>query len=160
MAEDSIYSCENMSFNYKEWLDSQNLLVDKGLELIRMAGFNAIIVERYNKPNFVRMMIGKRRIDFYIKLVRNRFVKFVWLCKKDDFDPRNNYLIYLEHEERFLTSTGNEINRKFELRDSEHNKQIKYVVVPIDVFRPAKIFLKTMMRRYKSLSQRKMNEFL
>lgn len=150
----------NLSSGYQSWLDNQNILAKKALELIRKYGFKVVIVEQISKPNFVRVNLGNNRIDFFIKSIKNRFVKFVWLCKQGDFNIKNNYFVYLEKEEKFLISTGGEIDRKSELRDSEYHKGVKYIVVPIDAFRSANSFLKTTKKRYDAMLQRRMSEFI
>jgi len=146
--------------DYQNWLDNQNTITEKALELIKQFGFKAILIHQERKPNFVRITIGKKRLDFFMKSVRSRFVKSVWLCKKEDFNIRNNYLIYMEKEEKFLISTGGEIDKKAEFRDSEYHKDVKYIVVPMDMFRSAKVFLKAMKNRYDAMMQRRMNDFI
>lgn len=148
-----------MNDSYEEWLEKQNIILAEALELIKGFKFDASIIQPENKKGFVRIILAGRKADFHIKSIKNKYIKFVWLCKKEDFDPRGNYLVYLEEEKAFLVCTGGEIDREAEYRDSDYHKGKKYVVAPITIFRRAKTFFKAMRTRYNAMLQRRMNEW-
>lgn len=148
-----------MSSSYDEWLEKQNMILIEALELIKSFGFEASKIEPDKKKAFIRLNLAGRKADFHIKSIKNRFIKFAWLCKKGDFDPRANYLIYLEEEETFLVSTGGEIDREAEYRDSDYHKGTKYVVAPLEIFRSGKTFFRALKKRYESMLQRRLNEW-
>jgi len=135
-------------------------LLGKALELVQSFKFEASIIDGEQGRNFVRMQIGGKHLDFYIKEIKNRFIKEVWLCKKANFSPHNNYLVFIAKEERWVVTTGQEIDRKGEYRESDRYRQhIEMVVVPMEIFRPAKAFFEAIRKRYDDMLQRKMTEW-
>lgn len=145
--------------NYEEWLIKHNEILELGLELIKSFGFDCIIIRPKDKKSFIRLNLNGNKSDFHIKSIKNRYIKFVWLCKKGDFNPLDNYLVYLEEGETFKVCTGGEIDREGEYRESDYHKNEKYVVAPISIFRNAKTFFGALKRRYNSMLQRRMNEW-
>lgn len=142
---------------YESWLEKQNELLKKALELILSYKFRAVIINE--KPSFIRIYIHNKKIDFYVKEIKSRFVKSIWISKKNKFDLKANYLIYITKGERWLIASGQQIDRESILKDSEHQKNVKYLVVPVDVFCPAKTFFKMAKNRYERGLQRRMTEW-
>jgi len=142
---------------YESWLVKHNELIKKALELILSFKFRAIIIDA--NPPFIRIYINNKKIDFYVKEIKSNFIRSVWVSKKNKFDPKGNYLIYVVKGERWLIASGQQIDEKAEYRDSEHQKNVKYLVVPIDVFSPAKTFFKMAKNRYERGLQRRMTEW-
>lgn len=145
--------------DYQNWLDKQNLAVQKASELIGEFRLDTTIIKQERKPNFVRINLGSNRLDFLVKTIKNRFVKYIWLCKKGEFDSRKNYLVYIEEDEKFLVSTGYQIDREAEYRDSDYHKNAKIVVVPIGAFRSARKFFKSIKKRYEEQLQKRMTQW-
>ena len=148
-----------MTSDYQSWLERQNELAQEALKLVQKFKFKAVVIRQENKPSFVRVYIKETKVDFLIKEVKSQFSRSVWLCKKEDFNPQNNYLVFQNKEERWVVSTGSQIEVRAELRDSDYHKGKKFVVVPMDTFRSAKTFFKRMRKRYEQQLQRRMNEW-
>ncbi len=145
--------------SYNEWLEKQNTFLSKALELIKSYKFNASIVIPEGKKSFIRIKIAKNTSDFHLKSIKNNFIKFVWVCKQEDFDPKANYIVYLEEEQRMLVTTGNSIDSEGEFRESDFHKNKQYVVAPKDIFRRAPQFFKAMKNRYEAMLQKRMTEW-
>jgi len=148
-----------MSDSYEEWLIKQNAILAEALDLIKSFGFDASIIRPKDKKAFIRIIIGKNKSDFHLKSIKNRFIKFAWVCRKEDFDPNANYLVYLEAEEKFLVAIGSQVDEEGEFRNSDFHQGKKYVVAPIGIFRSAKTFFKSMKCRLDAMLQRRMNEW-
>ena len=148
-----------MSSSYNDWLENQNIILSEALELIKSFKFNASIISPEGKKAFIRILLAGSKADFHIKSIKNKFIKFVWVCKEEDFDPKANYLVYLEEEKKFLVSTGHFVDEEGEYRESDYHKNKKYVVAPIDIFRNGKTFFKAMQNRYNSMLQKRMSEW-
>lgn len=145
--------------NYDSWLKRHDENVQRAKELISEYGFEPIVINEERKPSFVRIFLGDKKIDFIVKEIKTKFVPTVWLCKKDAFNPENVYLVYATKENSWLVTTGKEVDREGEYKDSEYKEGEKYVVVPIDIFRPATAFLKLIKERYDDQLQKKMTDF-
>lgn len=149
-----------MSDDYQVWLERHNGRIEEAKVLIRKYGFKAIIIQEERKPSFLRIKFGRTKIDFRIKMVKTKFVRSIWLCKKDRFEKDDFYLLYASKENTFFIASGSDINREHELRDSEYEKGIKYVVTPFTVFRPAKSFFKVMKARYEGELQKRLSDWI
>lgn len=145
--------------SYDDWLRQHNEAIQKAIALIQNYGFQPVIIDEKGKPNFVRIFLGTKKIDFMIKMIKSKFVRQVWLCKKDAFNPENIYLVYATKENSWLVTTGKEADREGEYRESDLKEGVKFVVVSIDIFRPAKTFLKLIKERYDDQLQKKMTEW-
>jgi len=145
--------------SYDEWLKKHDEAVQKASALIKEYGFEPIIANEQGKPSFVRVFLGEKKIDFVIKEIKSKFVRTVWLCKKEAFNPENIYMIYASKENTWLITTGREADREGEYRESDLKEGVKFVVVSIEVFRPAKAFLKLIKERYNDQLQKKMTEW-
>lgn len=146
--------------NYQDWADRHDKIVDKAKKMIEQFRFKVIVMEEGRKPKFLRIRFGSKKIDFQVKEVKTKFVRSIWLCKKDKFNKTNLYILYASKEKSFSIATGNDIDRNHELKDSEWDKSVKYMVVDISIFRPAKTFFKTMKTRYEGELQRRINDWI
>ena len=146
--------------NYESWLERQSELAKKALELIQKYGFRAVLIEEERKPTFVRAYIGKQSLDFILKDLKSEFIKSVWLCKREDFNQKANYLVFLAKEERWVIATGSTVHIHAEIKDSDYHKGIKYIVVPLEVFRPAIQYLKMIKSAYNESRQKRMSDWI
>jgi len=145
--------------NYEDWLKRHDETVQKAVELIKKYGFEPIIINEQGKPSFIRIFLGEKKIDFAIKEIKTKFAQKIWLCKKSVFNPENIYLVYASEEDMWLVSTGRECDREGSYEESDFQKDVKFVVISIDVLRPAKTFLKLIKERYDNQLQKKITEF-
>jgi len=145
--------------NYENWLKKHDETVQKAKELISEYGFQPTIISEQGKQSFVRIFLGEKKIDFAIKEIKTKFVPTVWLCKKDAFNPEKIYLVFATKENSWLVATGRECDREGEYKESDYKEGEKFVVVSIDIFRPAKTFLKLIKERYDDQLQKKMTDF-
>ena len=145
--------------SYEDWLKCHDETVQKAVALIKDYGFESTVINEQSKPSFVRMFLGDKKIDFMVKIIKSKFVHTVWLCKKDAFNPENIYLVYASEENSWLVTTGKEADREGEYRESDLKEGVKFVVISIDVLRPAKTFLKLIKERYDNQFQKKITEF-
>jgi len=149
-----------LSSSYFTWLERQEELAKKAQELIQSFKFEAVLIrEEKGKPPFVRMILGTKRIDFMLKEIKSRFVKQVWLCKKGIFNPKKNFLVFSAKEEKWLITTGSEVDKKGEYKDSDYHKDTEMVVIPVEILRPAKRFLKSLKIRYEEQKQRRITNW-
>ena len=148
-----------MPNDYQVWLEKHNRIIEKAKALIEKYGFKVVVIKDDRKPSFLRIHFGKNNTDFRIKIVKTKFVRSIWLCKKERFSPKSFYLLYATKEKCFSIATGSDINQEHELKNSEWAKGVKYVVVQITMFRPAKTFFKLMKTRYEGELQKRMNEW-
>ena len=146
--------------NYDSWAKRHDELMENAISLLqKYANFKSQIMKVEKKPSFIRVFIGKKKIDFYIKEIKSKFVKDVWISKKDNFDEDAYYLVYAEKQKLWYIVSGYDIKMNCEIRESEWAKNLKYIVVPFNIFRIASIFLKTAKSRYDDLLQKKMDEW-
>lgn len=145
--------------SYEEWLQKQNEILAEGLELILNFGFEASIIRPDEGKAFIRLNLAGNMSNFHIKAIKNKYIKFAWVCKKEEFEPLDNYLVYLEEEKKFKVCTGGEIDKEGEYRESDYHKNTKYVVVSMSVFRSANRFFTSLKRRYEVMLQRRMDEW-
>lgn len=146
-------------YDYQAWLEKHNRAIEKAKALIEKYGFEVIIIKNDRKPCFLRIKFGKKKIDFQVKIIKTKFVRSVWLCKKERFDQDNFYLLYASKEKTFSVASGHDIDREGEYRDSEWAKGVKYVVVQNTLFHPAKNFFKRMKTRYEGELQQRMSQW-
>lgn len=145
--------------NFETWLERQNELVDQAVLLIRKYKFKAFVMERERKSNFIRIQLRENRINVFIKEVKSKFVRSVWLVKKDDFEPKSVYLLYAAKEDKWYATTSAEVDRDGEYKDSSYKAGVQFIVVPTEIFRHATTFLKGMRKRYDAQLQRRMTEW-
>ena len=145
--------------NYETWLERQNELVDQAVLLIKKYKFKAFIMERERKSNFIRIHLRENRIDVFIKEIKSKFVRSVWLVKKEDFEPKSIYLLYAAKEDKWFATTSVEVDREGEYKDSSYKAGVQFIVVPTEIFRQATSFLKKMRKRYEDQLQRRMTEW-
>jgi len=145
---------------YEDWLERQNELIKEALELVQSVKFRAVIIKEERKPSFIRIYLDDKPITFHIKEVKSKFVKSVWLGKKANFKPQHNYLIFAAKEKTWMVTTGRQALAHGEYKDSTYHKDTKVLVVPMDVFRPAKSFLRTIKKRHEQRKQRRMSDWL
>ena len=146
-----------MPSDYAAWIEKHNNAIDKTKALIKKYGFEAIILTEERKPSFLRIRFGSRKIDFRVKVIKTNFVRSIWLCKKNRFNVNSFYILYSKKEKAFFIASGNDIDKEYELKESEWNKDVKYLVVQFAMFRPAKTFFKRMKIRYEGEIQRRIN---
>lgn len=144
---------------YEAWLERQSELAKKALELIQKSKFRAVIIEQENKLSFIRMYIADKSIDFHIKEIKSKFARDVWICKKDDFVSKDNYLVFQKDVERWVILAGRKIEQEAEIRDSSYRKGEKWLVVPMDIFRSARQFFKLIRKRYEEQLQLRLDQF-
>jgi len=147
------------NFNFEEWLEKHNTLVAEAQELFLKRGFKAIIVEEEKKPSYVRIFLGKKSVDFYVKEIMTRMAQVVWLCKKSDVSSDKHFLVRTKREGFWMMISGKDAEREGEYRDSEWQTDVKYLVVPTEMFKPAKTFIKLMKTRLDSQMQKRINDF-
>jgi len=145
--------------SYDEWFKRHEEVIQQAIDLIKEYGFSPVAINEGGKPSFVRIFLGEKKVDFIIKEIKSKFVRSIWLCKKDAFNPDNIYLIYANKENLWLVTTGKEADREGEFRESDMKEGVKFVVVAIDNFRPAKTFLKLIRDRYNDQLQKRMTDF-
>jgi hypothetical protein len=150
---------DKMTGSYDDWLKRHDEIVQKAIALIKEYGFEPVVINERGQPSFVRIFLGTKNINFMIKEIKTKFARSVWLCKKEVFNPENIYLIYTSEESSWLVTTGKEADREGEYRESDMKEGVKFVVVAIDIFRPAKTFLKLIKERYDDQLQKKMTDF-
>lgn len=148
-----------MNSTYEDWLERQSKLIKKALKLLEGFKFKAVIITQEKKASFIRVYIRDKRVDFHIKEVKSKFSRSVWVCKKEDFSPKHNYLIFQSKEERWVIASGRQIDDKAEFRDSDYHQGKKFVVVPMETFRSAKPFFKRMKEAYEKELQRRMSDW-
>jgi len=146
--------------DYQAWLEKHNKTIEKGKKLIKKYGFKVIIIQNDKKSSFLRIKFGRKKVDFQVKTIKTKFVRSIWLCKKERFNRDDFYLLYASKEKSFSVASGHDIDREGEYRDSEWAKGTKYIVVQNSVFRPANPFFKLMKSRYEGELQQRMNQWL
>lgn len=147
-------------FNFEEWLEKHDALVKEALSLFLKHGLKAVISkEKERKPSFIRIFFGKKNIDFFVKEIGTKMSMSVWLCKKADFGIDKNFLIHAAKENVWIITTGRDADREGEYKTSDWQEGTKYVVVPMEIFRPAKTFIKLMKIRMDSQMQKRISEF-
>lgn len=146
--------------SYKSWIQKQNDLVEKAVSVIRRFDFKCFVVGRgKNKPKFIRLFLSDQSVDFFVKEVKSRWSKEVWLCKKQDFNPSRHCILHLEKENKFLVCSGEDARREGKLRDSDFHKGVKFLVVPMKIFRGLEGWLRYERKRTDKRRQRKIKEW-
>jgi len=146
-------------FDYQSWLEKHNRVIGKAKALIEKYGFKVVVIKNDRTPSFLRIKFGKGKVDFQIKIIKTKFVRSIWLCKKERFNLDNFYILYASKEKTFSVASGHDVDREGEYRDSEWTEGVKYVVVQNAMFRPAKNFFKRMKARYEGELQQRMNQW-
>jgi len=149
----------DLGSDYSSWLKRQNELAHEALKLIQKFKFRAVVIEEERKPSFVRLYIKETKVDFRIKEVKSQFARSVWLCKREDFNPKDNYLVYQSKEKRWVIVNGRQAESRGEIRDSDYKEGVKFLVVPMEAFGSALAFFKRMKARYEQQLQRRMTEW-
>lgn len=144
---------------YENWLEKHNDAIKKAEELIKEFGFEPKIISEEKKATFIRIFLGNRKIDFMIKVIKTKYARQVWLCKKEAFNPDNIYLIYASKENSWQVVTGKEVDREGEYKESDYRQGEKFVVISSEVFRPAKKFFKLVKERYDDQLQKRMTDY-
>lgn len=148
-----------LNMSYASWLERQNELAHKALELIQKFKFKVVVIEEERTPSFVRLYIKETKVDFRIKEVKSQFARSVWLCKRKDFNLKDNYLVYQSKEERWVIVSGRQAEARGEIRDSDYKEGVKFLVVPMEAFGSALAFFKRMKSRYEAQLQRRMTDW-
>lgn len=146
------------NFDFEKWLERHNELVEEALNLFLKRKLNATIINE-KKVSFIRVFFGTKKVDFHVKEINTKMSGMVWLCKRDSFDVDKNYLLKTKREKFWIMATGADAKREGEYRDSEWQEGVQYLVVPMEIFKPAKTFIKLMKIRLDSQIQKRITEF-
>lgn len=148
------------SYSYEKWLENQKDLCRKGLIIVQNSGLKGVIIENEGRPNFIRLYFKDKHVDFFVKSVKSRWVKSIWICKVKDMKPRHNWLIYCEKEKQWSIVLGDVILNQGERRESDLRKtKEEYYVIPSEVLRGAKTYFKYMKKRFEEQLQRRLTEW-
>ena len=150
---------EKVKSNYQSWLERQHELGRKAIELIEKYKFRAVLIADDGNVPFIRLFIGDKNLDFYIKEIKSGFIRNIWLCKRKDFDPKNHYLIFSSKDEKWSIISGHQADLNGNYQDSSYHKGVKILVIPTDILRSATTFFKTIKKRYEEQLQKRMTDF-
>lgn len=149
--------------SFEKWLDRHLQLCDLAIKLIKKYRFKSSIIMSSGRPfvrPFIRMFVGSKTVDFFIKEVGSRFVKTVWLCKAKDFNEELFFLIHFRKEGGWGLISGSDVKKYSERRISDRSeKKVEMVVVSSDYIRSAHVFFKRAKARYESALQRRLPDF-
>jgi len=145
--------------NYKGWLTQQQQLAQEALEFVKSFKFNIRLMNIPDKPSYIRINLTKSQfIDFFLKKIKTRFAREIWVCKVQDADK--NFLIYAEKEKVWLVIMSGDIQNNAQKRQSTYNPKIEYLVIPREFFSDAKRFFKQAQRRLEERKQKRMEDYL
>lgn len=145
--------------DYDSWMQNQIAITESLAHLIRQCKLECVVITEPKRSPFVRLFLPDTTIDFTIKVVKNRYAKSIWLCKRKDFNQQKNYILYVTEDDTFFIAIGEDVDKEAEYRESDWKKGIKMVVVPKEIFRDAKTYFEMLYIQYDEKKQSRLTNW-